>query len=137
MSTLIAPSAPKIFAILKDGYAELHQAASEPVAPQILVVADSTVAKAVGSELQSAGYGATIERAASVSALRALLKRNRWDALLLEYSKSALPTAQALPLAREHGDVPVILIADILAEAESINAMREGVRDYVLKENLA
>ncbi len=105
----------------------------------ILLVEDSaTDAKLVMHEIRRAGHVVEFERVEDAEAMRAALRRRRWDAVISDWSMPKFSALAALGIVKELAlDVPFILASGTVGEELAVEAMRAGAHDYVLKDRLA
>ncbi len=86
--------------------------------------------------LRRAGRPVFSRRVGSAEALRETLEKP-WDAILCGDAGGALDARTALEIVGEAGcDVPLLVLAGSLGEADAVNCMRLGVRDVVLVGHL-
>src|SRR6185436_9257989 len=105
---------------------------------RLLIVEDSPDdALLVRRELQRAGYTLDELRVDTPAAFRAALGE-RWDVIVADH---ALPSWSALDAFRElraaNVDVPFIIVSGSIDTETAVNAMRAGVQDYLLKDDLS
>jgi PAS domain S-box-containing protein len=106
---------------------------------RVLIVEDSEDdAILVLRELRRGGYDTTHERVDTAEAMKAALEEQEWDIVLSDYSMPHFSMPAALATVKEKGlDLPFIIVSGAIGEEAAVNAMREGARDYVMKNNLA
>lgn len=79
----------------------------------------------------------TIRRAPTEEALRNELARQTPDLILSDFNLTHLTGLYALAVVRQVSrEVPFIFVADAMSEESTINALRSGATDYVLKHDL-
>lgn len=104
---------------------------------QLLIIEDSDDdAVLLVDFLQRGGYRIEWSRVQDREALRAALERH-WDVVLCDYSMPGFDGLSALREVRESNpDLPLIFVSGTIGEERAVEAMRQGARDYVLKDNL-
>jgi signal transduction histidine kinase len=89
-------------------------------------------------ELRRSGFEVTWARAASALEMREALARDRFDALVANYSLPRLPGPEALQVYRELAlDIPFLLVADSMEGQSAVEAFQAGAHDYILKDRIA
>ena len=77
-------------------------------------------------------------RVETASAMATVLRSDRWDVILCDYSMPEFSALAALSLVKEMNlDIPFIVISGTIGEALAVEAMRAGAHDYLLKDSLA
>lgn len=109
---------------------------AEPL--QLLVIEDSeTDFLLIRRQLRRQGLAARCRRVASLGALREALEEGGWDAVLSDYNVPGLDFGESLGLVQEQRpDLPVILVSGSLGEERAVELLKQGVRDFVLKDRL-
>jgi two-component system, cell cycle sensor histidine kinase and response regulator CckA len=104
----------------------------------VLHLEDSAVdAEHVQGELRRAGFAARWQVVETEAAYLAGL-RDRPDLILSDFSLPQFDGIRAAQLLRQSGlDIPFILVSATIGEERAVEAMREGVTDYLLKDRLA
>ena len=104
-----------------------------------LIVEDSPRdAELLVRELRKAGYEVVWERVQSEAPMRAALDAREWDVVISDYHLPTFDPLRGLALVRESGrDLPFILVSGTIGEEVAVSAMRAGVADYLLKDNLS
>jgi two-component system, cell cycle sensor histidine kinase and response regulator CckA len=110
-----------------------------PQALRVLLVEDSeTDAKLILRALRAANHRLVAERVDTAADMREALLRESWDVVISDWAMPRFSARAALALVRELGSsVPLIIVSGTIGEEAAVDAMREGARDYVLKDNLA
>lgn len=105
---------------------------------RLLIVEDSEDdAFFVVEELRTAGYDVTHRRVETPVEMREALKSEAWDLIVSDYVMPQFNALGALAIFEEAGiDVPFLVISGSIAEPLAVMAMRAGVRDYILKDNM-
>ncbi len=87
--------------------------------------------------LTEGGLGAECDWVQAVEEVPDALARSRYDIVLSDFElpgKNGLASVEAVT---EAGlDIPVILVSGTIGEEAAVRAMRAGVRDYIMKDNL-
>ena len=114
---------------------------TQPVPPQLslLLIEDSEDdAELVEHELRRHGYDVSARRVCSEPALRDALGSGHWDVALSDHNLPgfASPEAQAIVNAVA-ADVPFVILSGTIGEEATVEALRSGARDVVLKSNLS
>ncbi|HEX7926019.1 MAG TPA: response regulator, partial [bacterium] len=88
-------------------------------------------------ELRKGGYDPAHVRVETELALRAALDIQTWDLILSDFSMPMFDGIAAFEIARSlRPEVPFIFVSGRIGEERAVDAMRRGVKDYVLKDNL-
>jgi hypothetical protein len=89
-------------------------------------------------ELKRGGYAPLHHRVETAAELRAALDGREWDVILSDYSMPAFDGLRAFRICCETNlDVPFIIVSGTVGEEVAVTAMREGIHDYLLKDNLS
>jgi two-component system, cell cycle sensor histidine kinase and response regulator CckA len=106
---------------------------------RVLLVEDSDVdAKLVLRELKRGGFEVLAERVETQEQMSAALERMTWDVVLCDYNMPRFSAPHAVSLLRaKRLDTPLIIVSGTVGEETAVQAVRLGVQDYILKENLA
>jgi diguanylate cyclase (GGDEF)-like protein/PAS domain S-box-containing protein len=89
-------------------------------------------------ELSRAGYVPHYERVETDAAMTAALDRQRWDAIVSDYSLPRFNGVDALRLLRSRDpDTPFILVSGTVGERAAVAAMKAGADDYLMKGDMA
>ena len=104
---------------------------------RVLIVEDrSDDAELLVRALKHDGYSVAYERVDTADSLDAALEQ-RWDVILSDYSMPGFDGLRALRMVRDRGlDTPFIMVSGTVGEEVAVQAMREGIQDYLLKDNL-
>ncbi len=105
---------------------------------KVLLVEDSeTDARLLVRELRQGGRAVEAERVQDPESMRAALSQARFEIVICDWSMPRFSAREALRVLREVGeDLPLIIVSGTIGEESAADAMREGARDYVLKDNL-
>ncbi len=88
--------------------------------------------------LQQHGMTANVVRVEDLPSLLETLETTHWDAILTDYSLPKLNFRETLELLRSRlPDCPIILVSGSVGEEMAVELLREGVWDFVLKDNLS
>lgn len=106
---------------------------------RLLIVEDSVDdAELVVRELHRAGFQVVSLRVDTPVAFRDALAHGSWDVVVADYS---LPSWSALDAFAELKaaalDIPFIIVSGSIGEETAVGAMRAGVQDYLLKDDLS
>lgn len=104
---------------------------------RVLIVEDSeNDALLLVDFLRAGGLAPEWRRVQSRAELAAELEA-RWDLVLCDYTMPGFDGLHALQVVQERDpDLPLIFVSGTIGEANAVEAMRRGARDYVLKDNL-
>ncbi len=88
--------------------------------------------------LSNEGYEVQSELVQTAADMKAALGAREWDIILSDYVMPGFTGLDALKILKESGlDIPIIIISGTIGEDIAVKAMRDGVNDYLLKDNLA
>ena len=128
--------------LLVSGAAQVQQSSPLEFSPQpgsvrVLLFDEPGAIKNVQAELDRAGYDARLEAINSMRALRAKLKKDRFDILLVECENPQCDLSEILAIIEAVEEIlPVVIITDDISEEAATSAMRLGARDFILKSRL-
>jgi PAS domain S-box-containing protein len=92
----------------------------------------------VERHLKKNGLSASCSCVGSLEGLKEAIDRESWDLVLADYNVPNLNFLDSLNLLRsELPDLPVIMVTGSMGEEKAASLLEMGVRDFVLKENLA
>ncbi len=105
---------------------------------RVLIIEDSDDdAVLISDELRRGGFDPVYTRVETAPALETALASGEYDVVLSDYSLPAFSAIDALEIVKRSGvDVPFIVVSGSVREDFIIEAMRNGARDCVMKENL-
>ncbi len=87
--------------------------------------------------LAEAGYDVQSVRVQTASDLKKALAESDWDIILSDYALPGFTGLDALRVLRASGrDIPLIIVSRFIGEDVAVEAMRSGINDYLLKDNL-
>jgi signal transduction histidine kinase len=92
----------------------------------------------IADRLCQAGYDLNLRRVETARELSAALRPPAsWDLILSDYSLPGFSGMAALEIYKCAGlDIPFILISGSIGEQRAVEAMRSGVHDYIMKDNM-
>ena len=109
----------------------------EPQPLNLLVIEDSDDdAELIAEELCRGGFAPAAKRAENPQELRKALEDD-CEVIVSDYSLPQFTAGDALAIVQATGkDIPFIVVSGSAREADIVEIMRAGARDYVMKENL-
>jgi PAS domain S-box-containing protein len=88
-------------------------------------------------ELAQQGFDVEWDRAWTAAAMKSSLEAKSWDVALSDYSMPGFGAPAALRALQETRlDIPFIVISGTIGEDAAVDAMKNGVHDYLMKGNL-
>jgi serine phosphatase RsbU (regulator of sigma subunit) len=88
-------------------------------------------------ELQRGDYEPTYHRVDTAADMAAALERQPWDIVVSDFSMPQFNALAALELLNEKGlDTPFIIVSGTIGEELAVAAMKNGAKDYIMKDNL-
>ncbi len=88
--------------------------------------------------LRTGGYELSHLRVETAAALTDALTSESWDLVIADWNLPAFSGLEAFRVFQEHAhDIPFIICSGKVGEDSAVEAMRAGVHDYVMKDNLA
>src|SRR5260221_6375600 len=108
-----------------------------PASLKVLIVEDSRDdAELLARELRNAGFDPDWKRVETEGDFRASLE-DPPDLIISDYTMPQFSGLRAMGLLRERGlDIPFLLISGREGEEKAVEAMKQGVTDYLLKDRL-
>ena len=105
---------------------------------RLLIIEDSPDdAELLALELRRAGFEPDWRRVESDAELRAALDDGAWDAVVSDYSLPGYSPERALSTLRDLSlDLPMLVVSGVIRDRDAIELMRDGVRDFMTKDNL-
>jgi len=105
----------------------------------LLLVEDSkTDAALLLDELRRYGFDTKFEYVDNETGLREALAAQSWEIILCDHNLPGFSSTEALRIVRESEiDVPFVILSGAIGEEAAVEALKAGVRDVVLKRNLA
>jgi signal transduction histidine kinase len=106
---------------------------------RVLMVEDSKDdAELVLIELRRGGYEPISQRVDTREGLLTALNKHSWDLIIADYSLPGFSGLAAFHLVREMKlDLPFVIVSGTIGEDIAVLAMKAGVQDYVMKNNLS
>lgn len=107
-------------------------------AVSILMVEDSQAdAKLVIGALRQADYEPKVEIVQTASEMERSLRQGGWDFILSDWVLPEFSGLEALQMHQKSGTkTPIVIVSGRIGEEATIEAMRAGADDYVLKDRL-
>jgi two-component system cell cycle sensor histidine kinase/response regulator CckA len=88
--------------------------------------------------ISSGDFAITYERVDTAKAMRKMLDMRIWDIIISDYNMPDFNAIDAFHILNEKGfDIPFIIVSGAIGEETAIAAMKTGVHDYIMKDNLA
>jgi DNA-binding NtrC family response regulator len=105
----------------------------------VLIVEDSEDdAYLVERVLRRHGFQPVCRRVDNDVEMRQALEEREWDLIISDYLMPSFNALGAMQLYRDQGlDVPFIVVSGSIGEDVAVQAMKSGVHDYLMKDNLA
>ena len=105
----------------------------------VLIVEDSEDdAVLMVRELKRGGYQPEWQRVETPEAMEAALREQEWDVVLSDYQMPHFDGSKALALLQDTGqDLPFIVISGAVGEKTTVELMKAGAADFLLKDSLA
>ena len=110
-----------------------------PAPLRVLLIEDSeTDALLVSRELRRNNRAVESALATNAAELTAALPTAEWDIVLSDFALPGFDANAALDIVRSAmPDVPFVVISGTIGEERAVELLRQGVADYVLKDNLS
>ncbi len=90
------------------------------------------------AELTRAGYHVQVDTVDNPDQFTALLVAGRYDIVLADYRLPDWTGMDFLPVLKARApDLPMIMVTGTLGEERAVECVKQGIADYVLKQNLA
>lgn len=105
---------------------------------RVLVIEDNDDdARLEIDELRSGGYDIVYKRVETRNATREALVNEQWDFIISDYSLPQFSGLDALEELKATGnDIPFIFVSGTIGEEIAVAAMKAGVHDYIMKDNM-
>lgn len=88
-------------------------------------------------QLKKASYEVVHQRAETAKEVRTALLGSTWDVILSDYRMPGFSGLDALEVLHSTGlDIPFIIVSGNIGEETAAALMRQGVNDYLMKDNL-
>jgi PAS domain S-box-containing protein len=106
---------------------------------RVIIIEDSpNDALLMVRELERAGYTVKMQRVETAEALRDALAQGTWDLVLADYSLPKFSATEGLAILWQTGlDVPFIIVSGCIGEEATVQLMRDGAADCVMKDHLS
>lgn len=106
---------------------------------RVLVIEDNEDdARLEIDELKSGGFDIEYELVETRKDTREALTTKEWDFIISDYSLPQYSGMEALAELKETGnDIPFIFVSGTIGEEIAVAAMKAGVHDYIMKDNLS
>ncbi|MDH4285032.1 MAG: GGDEF domain-containing response regulator [Gallionellaceae bacterium] len=92
----------------------------------------------VRNELSENGFIVEHERVEAPDALKSALKNGKWDVVICDHNLPAMDSTSALHIVRDSlVNVPFIIVSGLIPDEMVIEAMRQGAKDFIRKDNLS
>ena len=105
---------------------------------KILIVDDvPDDAELVALQLKQQGIKFSWKHVDNAKRLKDTLNNEHWDAVITDYSMPGFDGIEALRIVNEYDkDLPVIMVSGTIGEDVAVEAMKKGVTDYLMKNNM-
>ena len=105
---------------------------------KILIVDDvPDDAELVAVQMKQQGIKFFWKHVDNVKRLKDALNDEHWDAVITDYAMPGFDGIEALRIVNEYDeDLPVIMVSGTIGEDVAVEAMKKGVTDYLMKNNL-
>ncbi len=103
-----------------------------------LLVEDSEDdAELIALALKRGGFKVAPKRVDTRPAMEEALEACEWDVIVADYALPHFTLDEALEVVRQKGlDTPLLIVSATIFEEDAIHAMREGARDFIMKDKL-
>ena len=89
-------------------------------------------------ELIEGGFAVTYQRVEHAGELKDALHRETWDVVICDHSLPSLDSITALAIVQEVStSLPFLIVSGLIPDDIAIEAMRQGARDFIRKDNLS
>jgi len=105
---------------------------------RLLILGDSEDdAELMARQFCRGGYDVIFERVQTPEGMRAALDKGGWQAIIADYDMPEFTGLEGLEILHERGpDIPFILVSSKVGEDIAVEAMKKGVHDFFMKNNL-
>ena len=105
---------------------------------KLLIVEDSKDdAALLLRHLSNEGYEVQATIAQTPAEMESALAEVKWDVVVSDYSMPHFSALDALAIVKESNlDIPFIIVSGVIGEDVAVEAMRVGIHDYLMKDNL-
>ncbi|MFA5100861.1 MAG: PAS domain S-box protein [Candidatus Omnitrophota bacterium] len=106
---------------------------------RVLMVEDSeNDATLIAHEIRRGGYDPVTMRVQTAQEMREALIKEKWDIVVSDYVMPSFDGLSAYRVLKEMKiDLPFIVVSGSIGEDIAVDAMKAGVHDYIMKNNLA
>lgn len=106
---------------------------------RLLIVEDSEDdALLLVRELRRGGFEPDYTRVETPEDMQTALSEKEWDHIISDYYMPRFSGLEAFQVLRESGlDLPFIIVSGKIGEDTAVEALRTGVHDYIMKDNLS
>lgn len=89
-------------------------------------------------KLKKGGYEPVFKRVDTPEAMESAFDKENWDAIIADYSMPQFNGLAAFNLMKKRNiDLPFIFVSGSIGEETAVEAMKLGVHDYIMKDNLS
>lgn len=105
----------------------------------LLFVAEAiSYINSIVNTLQNSGFNFTYDIADTIDSCQGMLENKVYNAVISDYNLGNLTAIDVLKLIENSGqEIPLVLVADNLGEELTVECIKAGINDYVLKNNLS
>jgi PAS domain S-box-containing protein len=87
--------------------------------------------------LEEAGFEIDYKRIDKFDAIKPNMESQDWDCIITDYNLGTFNGLDVLAVYREVGlDIPFIMVSGTVGEEIAVKAMKAGIHDYIMKDNL-
>jgi signal transduction histidine kinase len=109
----------------------------EGLVKALLVEDSEDDAELVALALKRGGFQLVWERVDTRPEMEDALNREEWDVIMADYAMPHFSLDETLAMVRVRQlDIPVLIVSATIFEQDAIQAMREGARDFIMKDQL-
>lgn len=66
------------------------------------------------------------------------LRENKWDVIIADYKVKGMDPGESLKILKRYDpNIPFIIVSGVIGEEKAISLIKEGINNYVMKDNLA
>ncbi|WP_232465265.1 two-component system response regulator [Oleiphilus messinensis] len=111
---------------------------SPPDTLKVLIIDDSMDdVELILRAMKKGGFSVEHGWADSAASLSQTLPTNTWDLVITDHNMMGFSSSDALKIVKEFDEgIPVIIVSGAIGEEVAAEAMRLGVHDYIMKDNL-
>lgn len=89
-------------------------------------------------ELRRGGYDPVFQRVETADAMKCALAEKQWDLIISDYILPEFSCLAALTILKKSGlDLPFLIVSGLVGEENSVEAMKAGAHDYIMKGRYA